>query len=504
MIGGLGNDTFHVDQAGDAAVEAANSGTDTVLASITYSLAGQYIENLTLTGGNAINGTGNSLANIITGNGAANILDGGEGNDTIDGGAGADTMIGGVGDDTFYVDNAGDTVTEFYGQGTDTVISTVTFSLAGQYLENLTLAGSSAINGTGNKLNNTLIGNGAANTLTGGEGNDLLDGGAGADTLIGGVGDDTYIVDNAGDTVTEAANSGTDSVFSSVSFSLAGQYIENLTLTGVAAVNGTGNSLANVLTGNSAANTLSGMDGNDSIHGGLGADTLTGGQGSDGFYFDTALGGGNVDTITDFNVAADTIYLEGTVFTDAGPSGVLAAGAFVNGSVALDADDRILYDSATGNIYYDADGSGAGAAVQFAKVTAGTALTRADFVIENGVEDANAIVSISCLFGAEDNMALVRFTLAGESSTDDRGSAEIVAVESVTRADMIHARAAQSAVLSITDLLGHDALDLGSAADAILDAGVQVADDAGFLPMVDAAPQHTQLLGANWAHDTVI
>ncbi len=371
MIGGLGDDVFHVDQLGDLAVEAANGGYDIVRSSITYSLAGQYIEALVLTGNAAINGTGNKLANALTGNNAANTLDGGEGNDILDGGGGADTMIGGLGDDIFYVDQAGDITVEYNGQGTDTLISTVTYSLAGQFIENLTLAGASAINGTGNKLANALTGNNATNTLDGGDGNDIIDGGGGADTMIGGLGDDTFYIDQIGDLAIERANEGNDLVYASITYSLAGQYVERLTLTGNANSDATGNKFANVLIGNVGANQL---------HGGLGADTLTGGAGADGFWFDTAPGSGNVDMITDFAWGVDRIHLDASIFSGLA-GGVLDASAFAYGSAAQDADDRILYDAVTGKLYYDADGSGAGEAVLFAQLTPGAGLTSGDIFL---------------------------------------------------------------------------------------------------------------------------
>ena len=458
MAGSVGNDTYVVDNAGDVVTEAAAAGTDTVQSSITYTL-GATLENLTLIGGAIINGTGNTLSNTIIGNSLANTLTGLGGFDTLDGGLGGDTLVGGLGNDTYIVDNGSDTVTEAVGEGTDTVQSAISYTL-GANLENLTLTGVASVHATGNALVNILLGNAGNNTLSGlagadtmngGLGNDtyvvdnagdtagetvgggtdivqssvtftlaanvenltltgvgningtgnalvntingnvganILNGGAGADTMAGSVGNDTYIVDNGGDVVTEAASAGTDLVQSSMSFTLSAN-VENLTLTGALAVNGTGNNLANTLLGNGNVNILSGGDGidtinagagNDDLFGGTGNDDLTGGTGADRFRFDTALSAAtNVDDILDFAVVDDTIFLDRDVFTGIAANGTLAAGAFRAGTAAGDADDRIVYDAATGNIFYDSDGLGGVAQILFATVNPGTALTNADF-----------------------------------------------------------------------------------------------------------------------------
>ena len=297
LIGGLGNDTYIVDVATDVVTENAAEGTDVVQSAVTYTLSAN-VENLTLTGTGAINGTGNALDNALTGNTGANTLDGGAGNDTLNGGAGIDTMRGGTGDDTYVVDVATDVVTENAGEGTDTVQSSVTLTL-GANVENLTLTGATAINGTGNALDNVLTGNSAANTLTGSDGNDTLDGLGGTDSLVGGLGDDTYVVDVTTDVVTEAASAGMDTVKSSVTWTL-GANLENLTLLGASAINGTGNSLNNVITGNSGNNTLTGADGNDTLDGGAGVDTMDGGLGNDSFYVtagDVLSDSGGIDTV---------------------------------------------------------------------------------------------------------------------------------------------------------------------------------------------------------------
>ena len=416
MKGREGDDVYYVDDAGDMVVELTNGGTDEVRSSIAYSLSGQNLENLLLTGGAAIDGVGNSFANVITGNSAANLLRGEDGHDTLSGAAGTDTLVGGngedrldggseadlmkggAGNDTYVVDNAADQVVENASGGTDTIESAINWSLGGQYAEKLVLTGS-ALNGVGNGFNNTITGNAAVNAITGQDGNDTLyglggndtvsggdgddwvDGGTGADTMKGGIGNDTFVVDNAGDKVVETTSGGIDTIESSIAYSLAGLNVENLTLTGANAVNGTGNSLANILTGNSAANVLSGADGADEINGGGGNDALAGGAGADTFAFDTALDGvNNVDSIVGFSSADDSIELDSDVFTGL-TAGALDSSAFALGPVAVDADDRIIYNSQTGDIFFDADGVDGNDAVLFAHVSPGTLLTASDFVI---------------------------------------------------------------------------------------------------------------------------
>ena len=297
MHGGAGNDTYVVDSAGDAVVEFANEGTDTVQASISYVLPA-HVERLTLTGTVAsLTATGNELNNLLIANAAGSTLMGLAGNDTLRGNTGTDTLIGGEGNDTYVVNSSADTVTELAGEGTDTVQSSTTLTLVVN-VENLTLTGTFALDGTGNELNNTLAGNAAANSLWGlagndilrggagndalygGEGNDRLDGGLGADQLVGGAGNDTYTVDDLGDSVLELAGEGIDTVQTGLAYVL-GNELENLTLTGTSAITGTGNALANVLNANDAGNTLRGLAGNDTLRGGDSADLLEGGTGND-------------------------------------------------------------------------------------------------------------------------------------------------------------------------------------------------------------------------------
>jgi Ca2+-binding RTX toxin-like protein len=305
MAGGLGDDTYVVDLKTDTVTEAAKAGTDTVESALSYVL-GANLENLLLLPGfGNIDGTGNAANNNLFGN---------DGNNRLDGKAGADHMLGHGGNDTYVIDNAGDFADETDGGGTDTIVTPFA-TILGIDFENLTLTGMAAVAGTGNALANTIIGNGGANALsgednndslagaagndsvTGGSGNDTLDGGTGADGLAGADGDDTYIIDNAKDVVTEAADSGIDTVKSSITLALAAN-LEHLTLAGAGAISGTGNELANAITGNTAANILSGGLGNDTLDGGKGNDKLAGGDGADTFLRHSLAEG--KDTITDF------------------------------------------------------------------------------------------------------------------------------------------------------------------------------------------------------------
>ncbi|MEH2081064.1 MAG: putative Ig domain-containing protein [Nostoc sp.] len=432
LNGGFGNDIYIVDNLSDTITEDLNAGTDLVKSSVNWVLT-DNLEKLTLTGSTAINGTGNSLNNILIGNTGANSLKGedgndsligssgndtlvgGSGNDTLDGGVGNDSLDGGVGNDIYTVDSLSDTITEGLNAGTDLVKSAVSWVLTDN-LENLTLTGSKVINGTGNSLNNIITGNSAANTLRGEDGNDSLIGGSGNDTLFGGAGDDdldggtgndsldggvgndTYTVNSISDMIAESLDAGTDLVKSSITWVLRNN-LENLTLTGSTAINGTGNSLNNILTGNTGANTLTGEDGNDRLFGGSGNDTLFGGAGDDtltgGIGRDMLTGGdgrdslyltdtrtGSYDTITDFTVGDDTIFISKAEFgLSQSQNTTLNSGLFRLGTNATAGSDRFIYDQTTGNLFFDADGIGKAAQVQIALLSNQAMLSSANITV---------------------------------------------------------------------------------------------------------------------------
>ncbi len=368
MAGGTGNDQYYVDMLGDAVTELAGEGTtDHVFVSTSYFLDGnQEIELLSTTdnlGSSAINLNGNNIGNTITGNNGANI---------INGSLGADTMIGLNGIDLYYVDNALDTVFEAAGGGTaDRVLTTVNYTLGvNQQIELFSTTNSTgavAINLTGNNFANTMLGNTGAN---------IINGGGGIDRMTGLNGNDHYYVDNFSDVVVETAGGGTgDRVITSVNYVLGlDQQIELFSTndtTSAAAINLVGNNLANRILGSNGANV---------IGGGLGNDFLTGGGSSDKFRFSDAIASGaNIDTISDFAHGIDDMQLFTGIFINIG--GTLDVNELRLGTSATTAAQRIIYDGTTGNLFFDADGNGATAQVQFAKVTASTALDINDFIM---------------------------------------------------------------------------------------------------------------------------
>jgi Ca2+-binding RTX toxin-like protein len=208
----------------------------------------------------------------------------------LDGGLGADTMRGGAGNDIYVIDDVGDVVIENPGEGIDTVEASISYALTAN-VENLTLTGTAQINGTGNELDNVIIGNSGNNSLFGGDGNDTLRGGAGADTLDGGEGSDTasYAGSNAGVTINLTTPHA------------SGGHAEGDVLINIE--NLIGSSHNDFLTGDGQANRIEGGAGDDTLDGGGGADTLVGGTGNDTYYINntgvtiTELANQGTDTV---------------------------------------------------------------------------------------------------------------------------------------------------------------------------------------------------------------
>lgn len=395
LIGGAGDDVYIVDltAAGkleDRITETQNANNEDSLIlrgiftrskNIDLVLA-TYLENLDASA------TGSSRLNLI-GNAGDNSLIGNSANNLLDGKSGVDEMAGGDGDDTYVVSNVNDVVTEDASHGTDLVrvaiqIKNGSYTLT-ENVENGTLTNTIAFSLEGNAQDNTLLGNAAANTLSGDAGADVLNGGKGADILVGGDGDDSYYVDNRLDVVSEVGGSGTDTVYSTVSYALntteaAG--VERLTLTGSKKTNATGNGLDNTLTGNAASNMLDG---------GLGADTLTGGAGKDFFVFKATDYTSETDTVTDFMSGADKLQFSATVFTSLQTDvAVTAKGVslkstdFISGTSVTASSNtgaHLLYDTDSGTLFYDADGAGANAGVEVALLGAGTTLLVTDLQV---------------------------------------------------------------------------------------------------------------------------
>ncbi len=381
LYGGKGNDTYVITQAGDQIFENAGEGFDTVRSGITFKAAAN-IEAVVLTGDANIQAQGNALNNALTGNTGNNTLTGGDGNDTLAGLEGNDKLDGG---------NDHDVISG--GAGRDSL-------LGGEGSDNL----------DGGADNDQLNGGARWDTLIGGEGDDILDGGSDNDAMYGGVGNDTYVVDHVGDRVYESYGEGTDTVKASVSFALSPD-VENLYLTGTTAINGTGNGLHNAINGNSGNNVLSGGLGNDSLYGWDGNDSLTGGNDHDsltggndhdrlsgGNGNDTLIGGGGNDVLgggagaddfvfasvllnghdhlSDFQHGLDRLVFAGADYGFAAGH-VLTGAELTVGSVAVGTGAQFIWDDASDRLYWDADGSGAGAAFELAIVT-GTSVTKDD------------------------------------------------------------------------------------------------------------------------------
>jgi serralysin len=349
-------------------------------------------------GGGAVNGTaGNDSLTGTPGNDTLNGLAGNDtlrglgGDDVLDGGDGVDSLDGGLGNDTYIV-TAGDVIVSDPG-GIDTVQTPVSWNISSGNIENVTMTGTSNVSVEGNNLANRIVGNDAANyinarggsdTLIGNGGNDTfnmsmggttsfgndsIDGGAGVDTVEFGINAKSGLVANlAAGTVTggETGGAGSSTILNIERF--------------------IGGSFNDRVTGNASANTLIGGAGNDSLGGGTGNDTLTGGAGLDSFVFAEAPGSANADRITDFVSASDKVLLDDAFHSNIGAVGNFSAGdgrfyAAAGATAGHDANDRVIYNTSTGSLYYDADGSGAGAAQLIATLTGNPAVAATDIAV---------------------------------------------------------------------------------------------------------------------------
>ncbi|UZK65044.1 calcium-binding protein [Sphingomonas sp. M1-B02] len=396
LIGLSGDDTYTVRQANDVVIEASGGGLFDTLnfaagfkdatglaAGTTYVLnADSEVDTINLSNG-VIDITGSKYAQVINGSVA---------DETIRGGGGADLLVGGGGNDTYFISAGSDGVVIQDTVGANVVNYTGT--TGGFALTNAATV--ATVNATGSSGDVYLVGNSGVQTLNGNVGNNILNGGGGldgagkGDTLVGGAGDDTYRVFNSnyqgsttaaatGDVVTEGAGAGNDTVYTSASFVL-GTNVENLVAADQA------NVTTLTLVGNALDNVISGSNGNNVLVGADGRDYLTGLGGADTFHFGGTIALANADTIADFSSAqGDKISLSETSFAATGGAtafGPTVEGAeFQNGTVASGSQATILYDQATGRVFFDSDGAGATAAVLFAQVNPGTTLAATDFVI---------------------------------------------------------------------------------------------------------------------------
>ncbi len=383
LIGGTGDDRYEVGSRNHSIVEVAGEGYDTVVSGVATFVLQNNVEELQFTSVTNVLGIGNSGGNRIFGvTGSRDELYGLGGDDTLVDNGGAvgfeDTMLGGTGNDLYLVTVRGSSTIELANEGDDTVQTD--FSVYGLQanIERLTAIGNGPHDAlVGNNLDNVITGGTAADGLYGREGNDTLIGGIGtANTLLGQEGNDRYEVQTLGDSVIEFANEGID--FVAVSLGTVTSYtltanVEDLAYFGTGDFTGIGNTGNNQLFGGTGADFLSGLDGNDFLDGNSGNDTLLGGAGNDTFFY---FGGETgLDRILDFTSGSDRIGLSVGAFAQTGPLQLVQSGT----PVATTANSTFLYNVNNGVLSYDADGTGAGAAVVLAQLNAGLTLAIGDF-----------------------------------------------------------------------------------------------------------------------------
>jgi len=495
LIGGTGSDTYIINNSNDQITEQQFGGNDSVQSSVSYWLD-DNIENLTLTGSDDINGTGNTLSNTMNGNSGDNILDGLAGADTIDAGAGDDTLIGNAGNDSLIGGTGDDTYVYSSGWGSDTISdasgnNTLDLSANSSSLQiNLTATSSDHTNSassdifwtgeiiqnvykgigndsiTGTSADNYINGGAGNDTITSAAGNDTLDGDAGNDTLIGGTGDDLYIVDSTTDTVTENTSEGTDTVQSTASFTLSAN-VENLTLTGSDDLSASGNSGANIITGNSGNDTLFGASGNDSLIGGTGDDSYlyTAGWGSDTI---SDAGGNNTLDFSNYNSSLQ-INLTATTddHTNSASSDLFWSGGIFQNILKGVGDDVLTGTSVNNNLSggggNDTINAGAGndtldGGAGNDSLVGGTGNdlyivdATVDIVVENAIE-GNDTVQSSATYTLSSNVE--NLTLTGSSAISGSGNASDNIVLGNSGANTLSGQA------------GNDSLDGGTGADTL-------------------------------------
>ncbi len=384
LDGGSGNDTYFIDSRDDRIFEASGGGRDIVWSTVSYALAADVeIEELRAADDvSSLSLIGSDFANLIVGT---------SGDDELDGKGGTDVLTGRQGNDLYIVDTPWDLVREEIGQGYDTVITQVSFTLNANVEVLKAAGGSSPVSLAGNELSNEIFGNSGANLIQGfdGEdrlygdgGDDIIDGGLGQDLLYGGIGNDLMSGQDGNDVLygdtgndTMDGGAGHDRLYGGTDSNwLIGQSGDDTLYGGVH---------TDTLQGGEGIDRLYGDAGNDLLDGGAGKDTLAGGWGRDTFLFRNALNAKtNVDTITDFNVKDDTIRLENSIFKKLRKTGKLHSDHFTVGSNSHDANDYLIYNKKNGSLSYDADGSGSkDRPILFFKLKSGLDITEKDFFV---------------------------------------------------------------------------------------------------------------------------
>jgi Ca2+-binding RTX toxin-like protein len=430
--------------------------TDT--ARLSFSPAGEVVAHIVGTNGN----------DSLVGTSGVDTIEGLGGNDTLVGLAGNDSLLGGTGDDR-YVVGTGDILSD--SGGTDTVESSVSWTL-GAGFENLTFTGTAVTSGSGNSLNNVITGSAGNNWLRGLEGNDTVNAGAGNDTIQMSNGSGTNygadVIDGGSgiDTLDFGTAARSAVLVSLWSGSVSGGGTDGAgTATVVNVENVNGSAFRDSITGNAAANFLFGFDGNDVLDGREGNDRLEGGAGGDVYWFSTAPGSANADTIVGFVSGGEQIVLDAGVHPSLGPNGNFAAGdaRFATGAgfnSGQDSSDRVIYNTTTGQLWYDADGNGSGTAQLIATLQGAPALAATDLMVTGSTSSNVPSEGNDSLVGTAGNDTIDG--LGGDDTID--GLAGNDALDGGDGNDQVFGRAGDD---NIEGGIGNNTLDGGSGNDSI-------------------------------------